>query len=216
VSIITKQVQLVCLSILFALSATPVLASSYSYDFNYRLDNNTQTATVATLDIAQGSNGVDFTLSTADMSFLGGTPFIMSLSFGDANSYAAGGYTNYSGDADLKSFKAENGVGTFDFGWIASFNTSNAPSADRLISNESVAWTMTTGSLNDYITMISANNSSLSTVAELHINAINNGDSVKYITQISAVPLPLPIFLMLAGLGLIGLTSSKRNKLNKF
>ena len=200
---------------LTSLATTSAFASSYSYDFNYRLDSNTQTATVATLDIAQGTGGVDFTLSTADMSFLGGTPFVLSLSFGAADSYQKNGYIDYSGDAELKSFKEENGVGTFDFGWIANFNSSNSPSADRLVSNESVAWTMTAGTLDDYITMISAKNSGLSTIAELHINAIENGNSVKYITQISAVPLPLPILMMLGGLGLIGVTASKRNSSKK-
>ncbi len=212
---------------LMLIASSSAFAASYSFDFNYRLDNSTTTDAVASLQFAENGSNVDVTLSTFDMSFLlselGGTdgsnaPFVFSLSFGNTESYddslqASDQYDSFGGDANLKSFKEEKGKGTFDFGWIATFDSSN--SGDRLISNESVTWTMLNANINDFISIITASgDSSLSTIAELHINAIENGNSVKYIADvtggISPVPVPLPILLLLSGLVALGFASRKK------
>lgn len=192
---------------LFAVCALSAQAKTYS--INTALSGGINAGQVATLNVAQSGNDVNFTLTANwNTSLLGANVFLSHLymDYDGGPTLTASNFANFSGGAALKSTnfyatekKNANAFYQIDLG----FDVSNSPRSNRLNNGESVSWILKG-------TQASAFQFDADTAAFVHLQNIqsNQYPGVDSIKMITAVPEP-ETFAML-GLGLIAIAARRR------
>ena len=199
------------LAALLAGFALPAAAQTYSFDFGSLLTGGASAPagggdTWAEMSIAPTANPADgntytFTLDVLAPQFTNtftSTAFVGAAGFNNAGAITAGEITLVSGG--VTTISATNGGGgggiTWDFG--ADFGSGES---DRLQAGESVTWTQSFSSVLNLVDPF----------AYLHVQALQNGDSGKYIPT-TPIPEPETYAMMLAGLGLLGFVARRRRQ----
>lgn len=195
---------------LFAVCALSAQAKTYS--INTALSGGINAGQVATLNVAQSGNDVNFTLTANwNASLLGANVFLSHLymDYDGGPTLTASNFANFSGGAALKNtnFYTNDKInaGTayqIDLG----FDVSNSKRSNRLNNGESVSWTLKG-------TQASAFQFDTDTAAFVHLQNIqsNQYPGVDSIKMITAVPEP-ETFAML-GLGLIAIAARRRTRI---
>ncbi|MEQ6340071.1 MAG: hypothetical protein M3A44_00080 [Gammaproteobacteria bacterium] len=202
------------LGLMFA--ASGAYAQSYVMNFGTPLNSGAPAATVATLTLTQDGGDVDFSLTkVSGVSGLGSSSFISELSLTYSGSALLGSFGNV-GNQAIGGFKVDpSGKDAgYDFAIQVKFPTSNGKNSDRFVDGDVASWTLTNAKVNSFLAPISG--SGANALGMVHVQGALGGDSFKYVvTQdglISPVPEAQTWVSMLAGLVVIGLVLTRRNK----
>ena len=195
---------------LLALSALSTQAQTFS--INTALSGGINAGQVATLNVAQSGNDVNFTLTANwNTSLLGANVFLSHLymDYDGGPTLTSSNFANFTGGAALKntSFYANEKINAgaayqIDLG----FDVSNNARSNRLNNGESVSWTLKG-------TQASAFQFDADTAAFVHLQNIQSSqyagvDSIKMITAV-----PEPETFVLLGLGLIAIAARRRTRI---
>jgi hypothetical protein len=188
-SVITAAV--LAMSGMGAFATTPAVANYTFFTSNNAGFASTQ---VGALKIEQIGADTQWTLSADwDNSFNAGSPFVFGLDFdlqpGTSLMESSLPLFDVVGQVSVKSFGSR---GVF-------FNPAN--NTHRFTDGEKVSWIFHNTSLSGFV------------IQDLHVNAIYNGESIKF-GAVAPVPEPETYAMLLAGLGLVGAIARQRKQKN--
>ena len=179
--------------------AQPALAATYSYSFTELASGGT-IAPVAGLSISDVAGGAEFTL-TGSFGWLPGSAFLSKLWFNGP----AGTVTPIAGNTFAQVPETDPQINAgYSFSWDAAYPTAGSPGSDRFLATDTSTWQITGSG----IVAASFSRPMMVHIQGLEGNTLSLDTSIKVL---SPVPEPSALMMLLAGLGLMGLTARRRD-----